>query len=78
MDNSHCVNSESSYKEGIAYAINKFAEKAPSASLYLDAAHGGWLGWDNNMIAFVDIVKALPYRKLRGFATNVANYQPLG
>jgi cellulose 1,4-beta-cellobiosidase len=78
MNNQHCVNSQSSYKDGIEYAINAFAEKAPSASLYLDAAHGGWLGWDNNMLEFVDIVKALPYQKLRGFATNVANYQSLG
>jgi len=30
------------------------------------------------MAAFVNIVKELPYNKLRGFATNVANYQPLG
>jgi len=74
----HCVNSQTSYTEGIAYAINAFASRAPSAALYLDGAHGGWLGWPGNMKGFGDIVRGLPYDKLRGFATNVANYQPLG
>lgn len=51
--------------------------------MYLDIAHGGWLGWDNNL------QKALPIYKevldnaggagiIRGFATNTANYQALG
>ena len=30
------------YKTGIAYAINKFATLP--VTMYLDAAHGGWLG----------------------------------
>lgn len=46
--------------------------------MYLDGAHSGWLGWENNIREFTSIVEELPYRKLRGFATNVANYQPLG
>lgn len=78
LHNPHCVNSQSSYTEGIAYAINAFAAKAPSAAMYLDAAHGGWLGWADNIVKFLQIVQALPYEKLRGFSTNVANYQPLG
>jgi len=78
MHDAHCRNSWQSYTEGITYAINKLAEKAPHATLYLDGAHGGWLGWSDNMASFVDIVNDLPHQKLRGFATNVANYQPLG
>lgn len=78
MNNPSCANSYQSYTEGIAYAINKLSEKAPNAALYLDAAHGGWLGWSDNMAEFVNIVRDLPYDKLRGFATNVANYQPVG
>ena len=74
MGDPHCANSAEAYREGVYYAINTIASKAPSASMYLDAAHGGWLGWSDNMAAFVPIVKALPYQKLRGFATNVANY----
>ena len=78
LGNAHCANSQTAYKEGVKYAIETIAAKAPSATMYLDAGHGGWLGWSDNMAKFVPIVKELPYNKLRGFATNVANYQPLG
>ena len=78
MGDPHCANSAQAYREGVKYAIETIAAKAPSATMYLDAAHGGWLGWSDNMAAFVNIVRELPYDKLRGFATNVANYQPLG
>jgi len=74
LDNSHCQNSVQSYTEGISYAIDTLSAAAPHATLYLDGAHGGWLGWADNVSAFVDIVRDLPYQKLRGFATNVANY----
>jgi cellulose 1,4-beta-cellobiosidase len=47
--------------------------------MYLDAAHGGWLGWENNAQDFAALVSGLGVAdKLRGFSTNVANYQPLG
>lgn len=73
--------------------------------MYLDAAHGGWLGWPNNLAAAAQISKEKEkkvkqnlkirlidssqiYLKvlnlaggpnlIRGFATNTANYQPLG
>ena len=47
--------------------------------MYLDAAHGGWCGWENNAQALATLVSGLGVAdKLRGFATNVANYQPLG
>jgi len=48
--------------------------------MYLDAAHGGWLGWSNNLVAFVDLLQSMSFEltSLRGFTTNVANYQPLG
>ena len=79
MGDPHCANSKQAYTEGVAYAVSTIAEKAPNAVMYLDAAHGGWLGWSDNMTAFVQVVKQyVPYEKLRGFATNVANYQPLG
>ena len=51
----------------------------PSAHVYLDAGHGGWLGWEDNLDSFVATVASLGVEAhLRGFATNVANYQPLG
>jgi cellulose 1,4-beta-cellobiosidase len=79
MSDPHCANSATAYKKGIPYAINKLHEAAPSAVMYMDAAHGGWLGWSDNMTAFARLVKDMNvHEKLRGFATNVANYQPLG
>merc|ERR1712216_915714 len=50
------------------------------ATLYLDAAHGGWCGWEDNLEKFMGVLKdmALPFDKMRGFSTNVAYYQPTG
>eukprot|EP01062_Namystynia_karyoxenos_P052848 TRINITY_DN42533_c0_g1_i1.p2 TRINITY_DN42533_c0_g1~~TRINITY_DN42533_c0_g1_i1.p2 ORF type:complete len:383 (+),score=135.51 TRINITY_DN42533_c0_g1_i1:376-1524(+) len=77
----HCGNAATSaaYKQGIPYAISTIAAANPHVAMYMDAAHGGWLGWDNNLQEFAQLVrdlKVLPM--LRGFSTNVANYQPLG
>lgn len=77
----HCGNSATTaaYTTGIAYAVNTLAAACPNATLYLDAAHGGWLGWANNLQAFAKAVGDLGVSShLRGFSTNVANYQPLG
>lgn len=70
-------NTCNAYKEGIKYAINNLYT-IPNTYLYLDAGHGGWLGWENNIIKFIEIVKKLPTEKIRGFTTNTANYQILG
>eukprot|EP00451_Oxyrrhis_marina_P003721 CAMPEP_0204270134 /NCGR_PEP_ID=MMETSP0468-20130131/18266_1 /ASSEMBLY_ACC=CAM_ASM_000383 /TAXON_ID=2969 /ORGANISM="Oxyrrhis marina" /LENGTH=439 /DNA_ID=CAMNT_0051245625 /DNA_START=44 /DNA_END=1363 /DNA_ORIENTATION=+ len=78
----HCGNpaTVTAYKEGISYALGQLTSRTPWVSLYLDAAHGGWLGWDNNLQGFLKLLDdmKLPLDKVRGFATNVANYQPLG
>ena len=75
-----CGNTATSaaYLKGVAYAINKF--KSLQLTMYLDAAHGGWLGWEDNMKKFSAILLSMPFplSALRGFATNVANYQPIG
>ncbi|KAH6663053.1 1, 4-beta cellobiohydrolase [Halenospora varia] len=42
-----CQNASAIYEEGIAYAIAKL--QASNIALYLDAAHGGWLGWSDNL-----------------------------
>ena len=79
--NPHCGNSatRAAYTQGISYAVTKLATAAPSAALYLDAAHGGWLGWDNNAQSFAALVKSLNVAThLRGMSSNVANYQTLG
>jgi len=42
---------QNAYKTGTAYTINKF--KNLNVSMYLDAAHGGWLGWPDNLLKYV-------------------------
>eukprot|EP01065_Artemidia_motanka_P053347 TRINITY_DN987_c0_g1_i1.p1 TRINITY_DN987_c0_g1~~TRINITY_DN987_c0_g1_i1.p1 ORF type:complete len:445 (+),score=157.22 TRINITY_DN987_c0_g1_i1:67-1401(+) len=77
----HCGNSATTaaYKQGISYAVKTLSEANPHVALYLDAAHGGWLGWDDNLQKYAALVKGMEITQyLRGFSTNVANYQPLG
>lgn len=75
-----CAVSAQVYKHSVAYAIAKLS--LPHVSLYLDAAHGGWLGWEANRRRTVAIFKEVldmaggPER-IRGFATNVSNVNPL-
>ncbi len=77
----HCGNSATTaaYTIGIPYAVAALA-KLSNVAVYVDAAHGGWLGWQNNLGTFVNLIKQLniPSFGVRGFSTNVANYQPLG
>jgi len=76
----HCGNSATTtaYKVGIPYAVNSIAT-CSNVAMYVDGAHGGWLGWTNNMQSFSQAIQGLGIlSKIRGFSTNVANYQPLG
>jgi len=67
------------YRKGIKYALDQLSTKADKVTVYLDAAHGGWLGWENSMESFMKVLKEIDMpTTIRGFATNVANYQPLG
>lgn len=76
-----CANAATAYKEGVAYAIKKL--QFSNVFLYMDAAHGGWLGWDDNLaptaklfaevLAIANVGATTPV-KIRGFATNVSNY----
>jgi cellulose 1,4-beta-cellobiosidase len=47
QDIEFCATATPGYEEGIAYAIAKL--QLPNVALYIDAAHGGWLGWDSNL-----------------------------
>jgi cellulose 1,4-beta-cellobiosidase len=81
MGDPHCGNSATvaAYKTGIPYAVSQLGTLAPGVTMYLDAAHGGWLGWENNMADFATLINSLDITQyVRGFATNTANYQPLG
>lgn len=81
IEKPHCGNraTQHAYRKGVQYAVQELTMKT-DAVVYLDAAHGGWLGWDRNLVAFLKLIKELelPLDKIRGFATNVGNYQPLG
>jgi cellulose 1,4-beta-cellobiosidase len=66
--------------ESVAYAIQKLG--LPNVSLYLDAAHAGWLGWDGNRERAAKIFKKVlkmagGVDTIRGFATNTSNYTHL-
>jgi cellulose 1,4-beta-cellobiosidase len=77
-----CANATPIYEEGIAYAIAKL--QFPNVALYIDAAHGGWLGWADNLKPtaqiFAKVVamakKLNPAAKIRGYSTNISNYNP--
>ncbi|RMZ66287.1 glycoside hydrolase family 6 [Pyrenophora seminiperda CCB06] len=77
-----CANATPVYEEGIAYAISKL--QFPNVHLYMDAAHGGWLGWADNLKPTADVFarvvnmakKLNPAAKIRGYSTNVSNYNP--
>jgi cellulose 1,4-beta-cellobiosidase len=54
----------------------------PNVWLYLDAAHAGWLGWNRNRAKIAAIYRdvladAGGNDRIRGFATNVSNYDAL-
>jgi cellulose 1,4-beta-cellobiosidase len=75
-----CQEAKSAYKNGIVYAIKKFA--LPNVSVYLDAAHSGWLGWDDNRAKIARIFKTVLHDAggpgmIRGFALNTANFTHL-
>jgi cellulose 1,4-beta-cellobiosidase len=79
LENPKCQAAEGIYKRGIAYAIAKLS--LPNVFLYLDAAHSGWLGWPKNLVKTAPLFKEIltmaggPDR-IRGFATDVSNYNP--
>ncbi len=75
-----CALSQNLYKNSIAYAISQLS--MPNVYLYLDAAHAGWLGWESNRRRTVELFKEVLAMaggsdRIRGFATNVSNYNPL-
>ena len=83
IEDRRCGNAatQAAYVQGISYAIQALSRRAPHAALYLDAGHGGWLGWPDKADEFLKVVARLGNNaagSLRGFATNVANYQSLG
>jgi cellulose 1,4-beta-cellobiosidase len=80
LENPKCQAAEGIYKRGVAYAISKLS--LPNVFLYLDAAHAGWLGWPRNLVKSVPLYKEILTMaggadRIRGFATDVSNYDPV-
>ena len=76
MGDAHCGNTATvtAYKTGIEYAVKTIADACSSCTLYVDAAHGGWLGWEDNLATFASDVADMGISSfIRGFSTNVAN-----
>ncbi|MFL4952108.1 glycoside hydrolase family 6 protein [Streptomyces sp. MMS24-I31] len=76
------ANSSGIYVNGIRYALDKL-HAIPNVYTYLDFAHSGWLGWDNNLSQtvqlYTDVAKgtAAGLSSVDGLITNVSNYTPL-
>ncbi len=75
-----CQKARSIYKSGVVYAIKSF--HLPNVSVYLDAAHAGWLGWDDNRMKIAKVWKQVLAeaggpQMIRGFALNTSNYTNL-
>ncbi|KAH8817597.1 glycoside hydrolase family 6 protein [Flagelloscypha sp. PMI_526] len=72
-----CANSGSDFREGITYALKTL--NLPNVATYVDAASGGVLGWDANLLPTASLLTSL-YKNagspvsVRGVATNVAGY----
>lgn len=80
MQNPHCARAAEIYKRGIAYAIGKLS--LPNVFIYLEGAHAGWLGWPKNLARSVPLYKQVldmagGSDRIRGFALNVSNYDPV-
>ncbi|KAJ3054671.1 hypothetical protein HK097_001151 [Rhizophlyctis rosea] len=65
------------YKDLIAYTIKKL--QFPDVTLYLDAAHGNWLGWNMKGAAdiYTEVLKKAAPATIRGYTINVSNYNPV-
>ncbi|MBV9945271.1 MAG: glycoside hydrolase family 6 protein [Myxococcales bacterium] len=75
-----CAAAEGAYERSVAYAISTLA--MPNVSVYLDAAHAGWLGWSRNREHMARVLSEVLAQaggpdKIRGFVTNVSNYDAL-
>nr|Q7SIG5.1 RecName: Full=Endoglucanase-6B; AltName: Full=Cellulase 6B; AltName: Full=Endo-1,4-beta-glucanase 6B [Humicola insolens]1DYS_A Chain A, Endoglucanase [Humicola insolens]1DYS_B Chain B, Endoglucanase [Humicola insolens] len=74
-----CRNARGPQQEAIGYAISQL--QASHIHLYLDVANGGWLGWADKLEPTAQEVatilqKAGNNAKIRGFSSNVSNYNP--
>ena len=72
-----CAAAEKVYMDSTAYAIQKLS--MPNVSIYMDIGHAGWLGWEGNRQKAATLFKQVLDQaggadKIRGFVTNISNY----
>jgi len=69
------------YVKGIGYALAQLGA-IENVYNYIDAAHHGWIGWDDNFGASADLfaeaarAEGSTTANVHGFITNTANYSP--
>ncbi|KAK7040928.1 1,4-beta-D-glucan cellobiohydrolase cel6c [Paramarasmius palmivorus] len=79
-DNPACQSAAAGYREGVPYALSSL--NFPNVAMYIDAGHGGWLGWNDNLqpgaqeLASAYTAAGSP-SSVHGFATNVAGWNAL-
>lgn len=57
------------YKRGVAHAVRTLAPLA--SAVYLDAGHGGWVGYETNLLGYLGVVREIGiWGFLRGFSSN--------
>ncbi|MEU1479832.1 glycoside hydrolase family 6 protein [Streptomyces sp. NPDC001668] len=80
--NCDTMKANGNYVKGVGYALNKLGAIS-NVYNYVDAGHHGWLGWDDNFSASVQIMKQAAtaegstVNNVQGFITNTANYSAL-
>ncbi|KAH8653157.1 putative Exoglucanase 3 [Tricladium varicosporioides] len=72
-----CQASKTDYQDGVAYALKQL--NLPNVAMYIDAGHGGWLGWDANLQPGADMLTKVykaagSPKQVMGIATNVAGW----
>ncbi|KAF9011010.1 cellobiohydrolase-like protein II precursor [Hymenopellis radicata] len=72
-----CQQSAAGYRDGVVYALQQL--NLPNVAMYIDAGHGGWLGWDANLQPGAqELAKAYKNAgspaSVHGIATNVAGW----
>lgn len=74
-----CSAAQSAYLTCTTYVLKTLTQC--NVWLYLDAGHAGWLGWPANIgpaaTLFTQVYKSSVPNRVRGLATNVANYNAL-
>ncbi len=73
---------EQYYERAVQYALDQFAD-IPNVYSYMDIAHSGWLGFDENLVAAADYYTEVVlgtedgFASVDGFVTNTSGYTPV-